>query len=192
MSSVSRRCSVPGCVKRYHALGYCDTHYRRLKTHGKVDDPVRLTEAEKKANAKAVKANWRVRNPGKQEEGQARWRKLNRDHIREYQRAYQKMNPEKVRQGVDNRRARLASVVSDNHTLTEVIAMYGTDCHICLEPIDMKAPGKVGLPGWERGFQKDHVVPLSKKGPNTLENVRPSHGLCNLIKNDSDSRLDDG
>jgi len=28
----------------------------------------------------------------------------------------------------------------------------------------------------------DHVVPLSKGGPHTTENIRPSHSTCNLKK----------
>jgi 5-methylcytosine-specific restriction endonuclease McrA len=28
----------------------------------------------------------------------------------------------------------------------------------------------------------DHVYPLSKGGLDTLENVRPSHGKCNIVK----------
>jgi len=28
----------------------------------------------------------------------------------------------------------------------------------------------------------DHLVPLAKGGSDTLENVRPAHGICNLRK----------
>jgi len=31
----------------------------------------------------------------------------------------------------------------------------------------------------------DHIVPISKGGNDTIENVRPSHGLCNLRKGSS-------
>jgi 5-methylcytosine-specific restriction endonuclease McrA len=66
--------------------------------------------------------------------------------------------------------------------MAEVIRLYGENCHICFEQIDMKAPRKAGVTGWERGLQLDHVIPLSKGGPDTLENVKPSHGICNLKK----------
>ena len=64
----------------------------------------------------------------------------------------------------------------------QVLEVYGTDCHICKNPIDLDAPRKVGIPGWERALHIDHVHPLSKGGLDTIENVRPSHGKCNVIK----------
>jgi 5-methylcytosine-specific restriction endonuclease McrA len=64
----------------------------------------------------------------------------------------------------------------------DVLEVYGLDCHICQTPVDLNAPRKVGKPGWEKGLHIDHVYPLSKGGLDTLENVRPSHGKCNIIK----------
>jgi 5-methylcytosine-specific restriction endonuclease McrA len=46
----------------------------------------------------------------------------------------------------------------------------------------MSAPRKVGQDGWEHGLHIDHVYPLSKGGLDTLENVRPAHGKCNIVK----------
>ena len=60
--------------------------------------------------------------------------------------------------------------------------MYGSDCHICLNPIDLLAPRQPGIKGWEYGLHIDHVIPLSKGGPDTLGNVRPAHGSCNVKK----------
>jgi len=34
------------------------------------------------------------------------------------------------------------------------------------------------------GLQIDHVIPIVKGGPDTLNNVRPAHGLCNIKKKD--------
>ena len=42
---------------------------------------------------------------------------------------------------------------------------------------------KVGVEGWEQGLHLDHVVALAKGGNDTLTNVKPSHGLCNIKKN---------
>ena len=64
----------------------------------------------------------------------------------------------------------------------QVLETYGTNCHICSLPIDLDAPRKTGDPGWEKGLHIDHVYPLSKGGLDTLENVRPAHGKCNVIK----------
>lgn len=64
----------------------------------------------------------------------------------------------------------------------DVLNLYGTDCHICNEPIDLNAQRQCGKEGWERALHIDHVIPLSKGGGDTLENVRPSHGYCNIVK----------
>lgn len=69
-----------------------------------------------------------------------------------------------------------------NYSEKDVIETYGTLCHICNEEIDMDAPRQCGKPGWERALHIDHVYPLSKGGTDTLDNVRPSHGECNIKK----------
>jgi hypothetical protein len=76
--------------------------------------------------------------------------------------------------GLDNQMVR--------YTETEILEKYGTLCHICNLEIDMNAPRQVGRLGWEMGLHLDHVYPLSKGGDDTIENVRPSHGRCNIIK----------
>lgn len=64
----------------------------------------------------------------------------------------------------------------------DVLDLYGTDCHICGEPINLNAPRGCGPEGWELGLHIDHLIPLANGGDDTIENVRPSHGLCNVKK----------
>lgn len=82
-------------------------------------------------------------------------------------------------------RARKMQVPFAYYREQEVLDLYGTDCHICGEPVDLSAPRAVGRPGWEKGLHIDHVHPLAKGGHDTLENVRPAHGQCNIIKSDT-------
>jgi hypothetical protein len=50
-------------------------------------------------------------------------------------------------------------------SLTRVVLLtYGTTCHLCLEPGATSA---------------DHLVPRSRGGDDSLENLRPAHTLCN-------------
>lgn len=71
----------------------------------------------------------------------------------------------------------------DHYSANTVLLTYGTDCHLCGGAIDLDAPRTPGKPGWEKSLHIDHVMPLSKGGDDTLENVRPSHGKCNIRKN---------
>jgi 5-methylcytosine-specific restriction endonuclease McrA len=69
------------------------------------------------------------------------------------------------------------------YSANTVIAKYGNTCHLCGEAVDLSAPRQTGVDGWDRGLHIDHVIPLSKGGKDTLQNVRPAHGWCNLSKN---------
>ena len=60
----------------------------------------------------------------------------------------------------------------------------GYECHICGEMTDPTAPHVMGQPGWERYPHLDHVIPISKGGTNTPDNVKVAHAECNLLKGD--------
>jgi hypothetical protein len=105
----------------------------------------------------------------------------NKEKMKKWRREYHRTNPEV------SRRNKL--VRKDRHNLKhkkykdlEILELYGTNCHICLTPIDLNAPRRTGLPGWEQGLHIDHLMPISIGGKDSIENVRPAHGLCNLSK----------
>lgn len=81
-----------------------------------------------------------------------------------------------------NRRGRRYKGEVGLYSDIQVVEMYGARCHICNGPIDLDAPRQCGKSGWEKSLHIDHVFPLSKGGLDTIENVRPSHGQCNIIK----------
>lgn len=68
------------------------------------------------------------------------------------------------------------------HTTTrdrhrEIIRRTGAGCHICGEPIDYTLPYLD-----PRAYVVDHIVPLSKGGPDTLANKAAAHRECNSKK----------
>jgi 5-methylcytosine-specific restriction endonuclease McrA len=99
---------------------------------------------------------------------------------------YGQENPQKMKMYRRIRRARQKNVESEKYLESDILHIYGIECHICQETIDLTAPRQVGTTGWERGLHLDHVIPLSKGGPDTVDNVRPAHGICNVKKNDRD------
>lgn len=111
---------------------------------------------------------YRLKNPEK-------WKQIKSD--------FRKRNPEKCQA---ERRTRYMRKYGGNHvfyTVQQVLDKYGTNCHLCNQPIDLNAPRSAAFVGWEYGLQIDHVIRLKHGGDDRLENVRPSHGICNSIKN---------
>lgn len=81
-------------------------------------------------------------------------------------------------------RYRIKTVKRQNRTVKpsrlsadQVLALYGPNCAICDEPIDDSLPRTSKL-----GLTVDHVIPLSKGGLDTIENMRPAHWVCNVRK----------
>lgn len=61
----------------------------------------------------------------------------------------------------------------------KIIAQDQPPCHWCHQPIDYQAHHHNPL-----AYQIDHVVPLNRGGPDTLDNLVPSHRACNRTKSD--------
>lgn len=117
-------------------------------------------------------------------------RKAAADYMRPRNRANQKKgthgNPATRRaahsRAARRRRARIRNAGYDYYTIEQVLDTYGTDCHICGTPIDLMHSRNPLDPGWLESLHIDHYVPISKGGPDTLANVRPAHGKCNIRK----------
>ena len=75
------------------------------------------------------------------------------------------------------RRAKMLKGDDINHL--EVFERDNWICHLCLEKIDKR----LTRDSWMRATL-DHVIPLSKGGAHTYENVKASHWLCNMQKGD--------
>jgi 5-methylcytosine-specific restriction endonuclease McrA len=80
-----------------------------------------------------------------------------------------------------NRKRRAHNFLANKIILKhEILEAYGDVCYLCNCKIDLTISGKPGLPGWQLGLHIDHVIPVSQGGPTVLENLRPTHGVCNL------------
>jgi len=114
-----------------------------------------------------------------------------------YSKQYRKNNPEKKKewrsknqekvrqqgiQDANRRRARILSNDFEKYKVSDVLNLYGANCYLCGNAINLKASRKVGQPGWQKGLHIEHVIDIAKGGPDTLANVRPAHALCNLTK----------
>lgn len=103
---------------------------------------------------------WREKNPEKLAEQRAR-------HP-DYYREWRAKNPDKVIEWVHVRRARIANAPEIRPVKRlEIAERDGWKCHICGKRVTKK------------DWSLDHLVPLSKGGSHTPENVALAHRRCN-------------
>lgn len=110
------------------------------------------------------------------------WKKNNKERYAQISSDWKKNNRHKIRLQNHRRKARKLNNGHEPYTEEQVLYLYGNNCHLCNSPIDLNAPRKCGVPGWENGLHLEHVIDMALGGPDTLDNVRPSHALCNLKK----------
>jgi len=122
------------------------------------------------------------KNKEKENARRHKYYRENKEFSKEFIKRWKDSNPDKVSSISSISRARKKNAPSDGWTEKQALALYGSTCHICNKKIDLNASRWTGRGNWERGLHFDHVVPLSKGGSNTIDNIRPSHGLCNISK----------
>jgi hypothetical protein len=77
-------------------------------------------------------------------------------------------------------RAQRCGVSFEQVDYAEILRRHGMVCHICGE----KIVNGLGLKPRDLSF--DHVVPISKNGPHTYDNIKPAHFGCNDSASDED------
>ena len=158
----------------------------RQKNKDIIKERSRIYAEKYRAEIKERKALEYQKNREVYREKRREYHKKNAERNRQRVREWAKNNPElhretKLRAGRKRRAIIKGSPVSF-YTQDQVISTYGVNCHICGLEIDFSVPRQVGKTGWEKGLHIDHLIPISKGGPDTLENVRPAHGRCNIDK----------
>lgn len=99
---------------------------------------------------------------------------------KEAEKRWRKANPGKAY--ANKHRAKKYGVPSEYYTRQHIFKRDGYDCYICSTPTDPTAPHIQGQPGWEMYPHIEHVIPISKGGPDTKANVRVAHAKCNIDK----------
>ncbi|MGP3750907.1 HNH endonuclease [Streptomyces sp. IBSNAI001] len=114
----------------------------------------------------------------------AAYRLKTRDKHRAYLRAYwakhgsvRELYPEATKAADQRRRARKAGAESEIIRPGDVFVRDAWVCALCAGPVDAAAT-------WPSpdSASVDHVVPLSRGGSHTMENVTTAHLRCNLSK----------
>lgn len=135
-------------------------------------DKIRLkTNPKRKEQVKSSIKKWANKNIEKKRLTKALWRINNKERHLEQDRGQKR-----------RRRAKKRNSGFEKYTEEQVLSSYGSCCYICNKRIDFSAPRSTAESGWQYGLHIDHLIPISKGGPDTLENVRPAHGICNVKK----------
>jgi hypothetical protein len=115
----------------------------------------------------------RANNPEQSRAQAQTYRDANREHLREWHRAYRRANIVHMRLhwrlNQAKRRGAMRGQLVDYNLIWQ---RDGGICHICG---DLVAPDDVHF---------DHVIPLSKGGSHTYDNIKVAHSVCNLRKRD--------
>lgn len=117
------------------------------------------------------KAKYVVENKEKVIQSQRKYREANKEKDRAYAKIWRARNPEKVRARSERRRAAKRGA-EGAHTAEDIKQQYarqGGRCHWCSRKVGKK-------------FHVDHIVPLSRGGSNSPENLVISCPKCNLSK----------
>ncbi len=131
--------------------------------------------------------NYRVNNKEKVKSSQRAWYEKNKISVIETSNNWKADNPERAREiwkkSMKKRRAS-GKVNKYKISVSSLLERWGNCCYICNKPIDLGAPRSCSTAGWEQGLHIDHVLPRALGGNNSIENLRPTHGLCNIKKKD--------
>ena len=96
----------------------------------------------------------------------------NRETEAERSRKYIQENPEKYREYKARRRALERKNAVGKVDYQKILRRDGMFCYICQKSIE------------DGNYHMDHVIPLSKGGSHSMENIKVTHARCNLVKND--------
>ena len=113
----------------------------------------------------------------------AKYRENNLEKSRTASLKWNKEHPEKMNAAARKRRAVKLENGYSEYTNAQILEKYGVLCYLCKDPINLEAPRRIGKgKGWQLGLHIDHVLPIIAGGSDTLENVRPTHAICNMKK----------
>lgn len=117
----------------------------------------RYTDPAKRARVLADQAAYRKAHPDRRKEARAKWAAKNQVRRAGY--------------SAHRRALKSGTRIEPRISYVGILNSRGRLCHICDQPILLTDK-----------LHFDHIVPLSRGGTHTTENIAPAHELCNLSK----------
>jgi hypothetical protein len=120
---------------------------------------------------------WRDKHPDLHLANARSWRQSNSDKVAAASKKWREDHPERHAQRSARYKARKRANTVEPVDYASIIERDGSMCHICGEAVDM------ALPKYHpKSKSFDHVIPLAKGGPHSMDNVKLSHFGCNSRK----------
>lgn len=154
----------------HKACTQCDEYLPKVEFY---EDPKRLDGRYSWCKA-CFKAHCRsAYDPEKDAERGARYRSTPeaKERARERLRAWYAENPERAREQTRRYQARRSAATVEEVSYAAILEREGMVCHIC--GVDIQGMSDLHF---------DHVIPLSRGGAHSNDNIKPSHAACNLRK----------
>lgn len=143
--------------------------------------------SENKEEISEYKKEWAKINKGHKAEQERNWRENNKERNVEMKKKWYKKNRDRVYSNILKRRSLKHYVRFDRVRRTELLNRDNWTCRHCgVRVHDSNVGGNVNRHLWdnERKAHIDHIIPISKGGDSTLENLQVLCRTCNLSKND--------
>ena len=162
---------------------------RTQKHYHENKEEMRERSKEKYQRNKEWYTEYYQENKEKEHERNRRYYQENKEKLREYNKKYYQENQEKLRERANTyrlenpkvrifyeqrRRARMAELPHDltEEEWYETLEYFNNECAYCGDS--------------ESGLAQEHVIPVSKGGPYTQENIIPACQSCNSSKHVAD------
>ncbi len=126
-------------------------------------------ELHKKKEANRKKT-WRDAHREEWNAAERRRRVSNPERERARRRRYAVLHPEKLWELAARRRARQRATTVAAVDFKAVLKLANGRCGICKQPFDLF------------GIEFDHIIPLSRGGTHTTNNIQATHSRCNRKK----------
>lgn len=163
----------------------CTSWNQQYGIQWRKENPLYNTLNRNKEKRRISNTRWAKKNSQKIKKYSSLWYEKNKNKKNIQSKEWYLNNKEKKASHSRKRRSIKNKVISEKYLLDDVIALYGKNCYLCNNKIDMNASRSIGKPGWQNSLHIEHIIPLFLGGNDTLDNVRPSHALCNLKKGKS-------
>lgn len=120
----------------------------------------------------AYKRKHYKRHRERRRESETRYRNTNRDACNKRIRKWKKANNILVKGYTAKRRALLNNAKTEVVRYEDILSRDGLVCHICGDATSLD------------NLEFDHVIPVSKGGAHSNENIKVAHATCNKVKSD--------